>query len=530
MTNASEKVTNPADLTQAEHAEILRQRREEVLQMGGPEKVAAQHAAGKMTVRERIDLLFDQGTFREFGRLAWHNSLSPEMEGKHTPADGVVTGWGEVNGRIVCVVAWDYTVIAGTMGEVAENKAARMREWALNQRVPIIYLVDSAGARVHEQRGAAIITGGATFFTQSNMSGVIPQLCAVMGPGAAGTAYLPALCDFVVMVRRTSNMALAGPPLVKAVLGEDISAEDLGGADMHNEVSGVADMAVDDDKAAIQALKDYLSYMPSHNKEKPARVEPNPRDPELDAKIETVVPVPVRRGWDMYDLINLIVDDGVRFDMKGNFAKNIITCFARIDGRVVGVVANQPKALGGAIDIDAADKAARFMQICDAYNIPLVFLVDTPAFFPGSKMERQGIIRHGAKMLHIVSTVTVPKLVVFVRKAYGGGIIVMAGGTSFNPDLLVSWPAAEIGVMGAEGAVNIIKRKKIMASDDPEKTRREEVAAFQKLTEPLVAARQALLDEVILPNETRTVLADHLKLTENKVDERPWRKRGIIPV
>lgn len=507
----------------------LQKRRKTAKEMGGPERIAQQYARGKLTVRERLDLLFDKGTFREMGILASHQSQNALMEGKITPADGCVTGYGKIDGRVCCVIASDYTVIAGTIGTVGEVKGERAREWALKNRVPIVYLIDSAGARINEAHGSAIIGGAGMFFEQSVMSGVVPQVCALMGPGAAGSAYLPALSDFTIMVKGTSHMSLAGPPLVKAVIGEVVTAEELGGSKIHCEVSGVADLEVEDDQEAIKAIKKYLSYFPSHNQgDLPVKETSDPVDRELKKVVEKIPEN--NKVWDMYRLIEELVDDEDYFDVKPKYAKNMITCFARMGGRPVGIIANQPKYKAGTIDIDAADKSARFMMICNAYRIPLIFLVDNPAFMPGTNMEKQGIIRHGAKMLHMVSNVTVPKLVVVVRKAYGGGIIVMSAGRRFEPDLLVAWPGAEISVTGAEGAADIIFGKEIAAAKDPIAYRAQKIKDFKELTSPYLAASQGLIDDVIEPGETRKLLIEHLELTKNKTIERAWRVNSIMPV
>jgi acetyl-CoA carboxylase carboxyltransferase component len=350
-----------------------------------------------------------------------------------------------------------------------------------------------------------------------------------MGPGAAGTAYIPALADFVPMVKGTSHMALGGPPLVKAVVGEDISAEDLGGSKVHTEISGVADLEVADDAACIEAIKEYLSYFPSSNLEKPPIVACDDPADRMDESLLSIVPDSARRAYDMKKVITAVVDGGRMFEIKPGWAKNLITCLARLGGRPVGVVANQPLVLGGALDVDAADKAARFIMLCDAFHIPLVFLQDVPGFMVGSKVEKQGIIRHGAKMLYAVSEATVPKVTVVVRKAYGAGYFVMCGKT-YEPDLIVAWPTAEISVMGPEGGTNIIFRKEIAAAADPAEERARRVEEFRKLINPYIAAGGALIDDVIDPRETRPVLIRTLGMAATKTVDRPWKKHGIMPV
>lgn len=508
----------------------LAARRQRARRMGGDEQVARQHAAGKLTVRERLDLLFAAGTFTEIGVQATHAGISPDMAGKETPADGVVTGFGRVDGRFASVIAYDFTVMAGSMGRTAEVKCNRAREIAYSKRFPMIWLIDSAGARIQEAIGSRNFAGsGLLFREESIMSGVVPQVAAMMGPGAAGTAYIPALADFVPMVKGTSNMALGGPPLVKAVVGEDITAEELGGSKIHCEISGVGDLEVADDRACIQAIKDYLSYFPSSNAEKPPAIAcDDPSDRREESLVE-IVPDSARRAYDVKKVIRAIVDHGRLFEMKPGWAKNVVTAFARLAGHPVGIVANQPMVLGGALDIDSADKAARFIMLCDAFNIPLVFLQDVPGFMVGSKVERAGIIRHGAKMLYAVSEATVPKLTVVLRKAYGAGYFVMCG-RGYEPDLIVAWPTAEISVMGPEGGTNIIFRREIAAAANPDEERARRVEEFRKLINPFIAAGAALIDDVIDPRETRPTLIRALEMAQTKRVERPWKKHGVMPV
>ncbi|MDN4593061.1 acyl-CoA carboxylase subunit beta [Polycladomyces subterraneus] len=498
-------------------------------EMGGAAAIEKQHKLGKLTARERIDLLMDPGTFVEMGVLAHHQMKTGDMAGKKTPADGVITGYGKINGRLCCVAAYDFTVMAGSMGTVGEKKVSRMREWALRNRIPIIWLIDSAGARIQEAAGSWFAETGDIFFEEVIMSGVIPQVCAVMGPGAAGTAYIPALADFVPMVKGTSFMALGGPPLVKAAIGEDVTEEELGGSKIHCEVSGVGDLEVEDDAACIEAIREYLSYFPQNNRELPPIVETDDPADRLCEKMNELVPVEANRAFDMRNVIREIVDHGKFFEMKPKWARNMITAFARIGGYSVGIVANQPMWLGGAIDVNASDKAARFINLCDAFNIPLVYLVDTPAFMIGSAVEKQGIIRHGAKFLHATANATVPKLTVVVRKAFGAGYYVM-NGRAFEPDLIVAWPNAQISLMGAEGAVNIIFRKEIAQAEDPMARRKELIEEYKKRISPELAAGAALIDDVIAPAETRRVLVQALERTRGKTVERPWKKHGVFPV
>jgi acetyl-CoA carboxylase carboxyltransferase component len=514
-----------------EATEELDRKKDEYRGMGGPERIERQHAADKLTVRERIDRLFDEGTFTEFGLLAHHQSLSPQMQGKFTPADGVLCGIGKIDDRKAAVIAYDFTVMAGSMGMVTELKSSRMRELALRERIPIVWLIDSAGARIQEASGSMFARTGDLFREQVIMSGVIPQVAAMMGPGAAGTAYIPGLADFVPMVKGTSNMALAGPHLVKAAVGEDVTAEDMGGSKIHCKISGVADLEVPDDDACIAAVRKYLSYFPSSNlDEPPIEVADDPIDRRAE-DLYDIVPANPRRAYDMHKVISAIADDGDFFPMKPDWARNVITGFARFGGRPAGIVANQPKFLGGALDVNSADKAARFVWLCDAYHIPLVFLMDCPGFLVGSAVEKQGIIRHGAKMLFAVSEATVPKVTVVLRKGYGAGYYVM-NGRAYEPDMVVAWPTAEISVMGPEGAVNIIFRRQIesMPEEERDKARNEFVQMIRDQIKPEIAAGWSFVDDLIDPADTRSVIARTLENSATKVMERPWRKHGVLPV
>jgi len=515
----------------AEAVEELNQKKAKFRGMGGAERVQRQHDQNKLTVRERLDLLFDEGTFVEFGLLAHHQSQSPAMQGKFTPGDGVVTGIGDVGGRKACVIAYDFTVMAGSMGMVTEIKATRMRELALRERIPIIWLVDSAGARIQEATGSMFARTGDLFREQVIMSGVVPQVAAMVGPGAAGTAYIPGLADFVPMVKGTSNMALAGPHLVKAAVGEDVSAEDMGGSRVHNKMSGVADVEVPDDHACIDAIRKYLSYFPSSNTgELPITETSDPIDRRSE-DLYDIVPANPRQAYDVHKVIAAIADDGDFFPMKPEFARNVVTGFARFGGRPVGIVANQPKFLGGALDVNSADKAARFVWLCDAFNIPLLFLMDCPGFLVGSTVEKQGIIRHGAKMLFAVAEATVPKVTIVLRKGYGAGYYVM-NGRAYEPDYIAAWPTAEISVMGPEGAVNIIFRKQIEAMPEEERNdaRNNMVAMIREQISPYIAAGWSFIDDLIDPADTREVVIRAFEQSATKTVERPWRKHGVLPV
>jgi acetyl-CoA carboxylase carboxyltransferase component len=510
-------------------AEDLRARREQIKQGGGPDKIAAQHAQDKLTARERLELLFDNGTFVELGIHGRPHFSQRAMEGREAPADGVVTGYGEVDGRPVAVAAYDFTVMAGSMGMTGELKVSRTRELALSKRIPMIWLLDSAGARIQEAVGSLFAGSGALFREEVVMSGVVPQVAALMGPCAAGTAYIPGLADFVPMVKGRGSMALAGPHLVRAAIGEDVTQEELGGSRVHTRKSGVGDLEVADDSACIAAIKQYLSYLPSSCEDAPpvlATADPIDRG---DEELLDVLPESNRKPYDMYEVIRRIVDDGTYLDIKPQFAKTIITCLARFGGRPAGIVANQPRQLGGILDNDSSDKAARFINLCNAFNIPLVYLMDVPGFMVGTKVEAEGIIRHGAKFLYATANATVPKVTVVLRKAYGAGYYVMCG-RAYEPDLIVAWPSAEISVMGAEGAVEIIFRKQVQEAEDPVAKRTELIENFRKIIDVYVAAGNDMIDDVIDPRETRATICRALELSARKRVERPWKRNGVVPV
>jgi acetyl-CoA carboxylase carboxyltransferase component len=500
----------------------LHARRERIKLGGGPEKIEQQHEKGKLTARERIALLVDEGTFTELGVHGRPHFSQRAMEGRDAPADGVITGYGRVDGRMVCVAAYDFTVMAGSMGMTGELKVSRLRALALTKRMPFVWLLDSAGARIQEAVGSLFAGSGHLFQEEVVMSGVIPQVAALMGPCAAGTAYIPGLADFVPMVKGRGSMALAGPHLVRAAVGEDVTQEELGGSRVHCRESGVGDMEVGSDEECIAAIKQYLSYMPSHNEEPPPVVASTDPIDRMDEELLDVLPESNRKPYDVYEVIRRIVDDGEYLDLKRQWAKTIVTCLARIGGRPVGIVANQPKQLGGILDNDSADKAARFVNLCNAFGIP-------PGFMVGTKVEKAGIIRHGAKMLHAVAAATVPKVTVVMRKAYGAGYYVMCG-KAYEPDLIVAWPTAEISVMGAEGAVEIVFRKQVEAASDPAAKRAELIAEYRKIIDVYIAAGNAMIDDVIDPRETRLVVARALEMAERKRVERPWRRNGVVPV
>lgn len=523
-----------------DRVEELAKIRAEKEQMGGPERVERQRSKGKLDARSRLKLLFDEGSFEEFGLLAANNGNLPDEEepGKPSPADGVITGIGEVDGRPVAAAVYDFTVFGGSIGEIGERKVTRLRDLALKNRIPMVWLVDSAGARleagtgVDPRRIAGFADTGYLFREQVVMSGVVPQVAAMLGTGAAGTAYIPGLADFVPMVKGTSSIAIGGPYLVESVVGEKVTEEELGGSKVHNELSGVADAEYADNPACIAAIRDYLSFFPSNCEQKPPRRECSDPIDRRDEALLDVVPANPRQAYDMHKVILGLVDDRHFFPMKPRWARNLITGLARIGGYPIGIVANNPMFYGGVLDVNAADKAARFVNLCDAFNIPLLFLQDVPGFMVGTKVEQQGIIRHGAKMLYAVSSATVPKFTVVVRKGYGAGYYVM-NGRAYEPDLLVAWPGAEIGVMGPEGMVSIAARKLLQSAATPEEAKalKEQLAAgLRQHISIYRTAAMGMVDDVIDPRDTRRALARALKRTENKKVERPFRRREISPV
>jgi acetyl-CoA carboxylase carboxyltransferase component len=514
----------------------VRERKSTALGMGGPDRIERQRSLSKLPVRERLDILLDAGSFTEYGLLADHMDPSLEHRGS-LAADGVVTGVGKVDGRRVAVIAYDFTVMAGSMGTIGEDKTARMRDLVLRQRIPLVYLLDSGGARIQSTSGSTFAGAGALFREQVVLSGVVPQVGALLGHCAAGTAYIPALTDFVPMVKGTSSMALGGRHLVKAATGEDVTEEEMGGSEVHNKISGCADQEVASDVDCLQMVRQYLSFFPSHNLEAPPVID---CDDPVDRRAEElydIVPTAPRRAYDAKKVVAAVVDrdaDGAAnfLEIKPQFARNLVTALARIGGRPVGVLANQPMVLGGALDVNAADKAARFVWLCDAFNIPLVFLHDVPGFIVGSAVEKQGIIRHGAKMLFAVSEATVPKVSVVLRKSYGAGYFVM-NGLAYEADYLAIWPTAEIAVMGPDGMVNITMRKQLEQIPEGKERDAARIAMaeeFRKNIDPYIAAGHAQVDDVIDPADTRYAIWRGLEAAATKTVQRPWRKHGVLPV
>lgn len=513
----------------------LETRREQIRKMGGAERVAKQQARGKLDARARLASLFDDGAFFEIGMHGTQMGLAAGPDGSDKPpADAVVCGFGKVDGRMVCAAAYDFTVKGGSIGYTGEEKVTRLRQMALRGRWPMVWFIDSAGARIdpgssHPDMISLFAGSGHLFREQVTMSGVVPQVAAMVGPGAAGTAYVPGLADYVPMVKGIGSMALGGPPLVKAATGQEISEQELGGSKVHCEVSGVGDGEFASDADCIAAIKKYLSFFPSSCDDvPPMKASADPIDRREESLLD-LLPDSTRKAYDMYKLIRAIVDDGDILDIKPRFGRSIITCLARFGGRPAGIVANQPNWLGGILENDSADKAAHFIQVCDAFNLPLVFLQDVPGFMVGSKVEHAGIIRHGAKMLHVMSAATVPKVTVVVRKAYGAGYYVMCG-RAYEPDLLVSWPTGEISVMGAEGMVGIAGRKLFGDAEPPPEVKRNIVEQIQKHIDIYKVAGWGLVDDVIDPRDTRKAICWGLELSQHRRVERPQKKRGIIPV
>ncbi|MBZ0274464.1 acyl-CoA carboxylase subunit beta [bacterium] len=512
-----------------EMLKALEEKREKVRAMGGEDAIAKQHSRNKLTARERIGRLFDAGSFTEVMMHGHHQSNSPLMQDRDTPADGVITGFGTIDGRLACCGAYDFTVMAGSMGMIGEMKMTRLRKWALEKRVPFVWLLDSAGARVQEATGYLFPGSGGLFYEEVQMSGVIPLVAAVMGPCSAGTAYIPGLSDFVPMVKGNASMALAGVHLVRAATGEEITEEELGGSKVHCEISGCADIEVKDDDECIAVIKKYLSFFPSSVHGEPPAIEPSDDPDKLVDELRHIVPTNPRKPFDVKKVIELIVDNGEFFEIKPKFAKAVVTAFARLHGKPVGFVASQPRAIGAVLDNNSADKAARFVSLCDAFHIPLVFLQDVPGFMVGKAVEHAGIIRHGAKMIHAVSAATVPKITIVLRKAYGAGYFAMCG-REFGADAVFAWPTAEISVMGPEGAVNIMGRKMIEMAEDKDEMRKMLIAQFKDLIDIYRSAGWGFIDDIIDPAETRKILIRSLKLAEGKRLERPYKKHGVSPV
>ncbi len=517
------------NLTPRNPIEELRRRRQEVLLGGGKERIEKLHQDGRLTARERIDLLLDPGSFQETGVFVEHRTTDFGMADRKIPGDGVVSGCGTVDGRLVFVFAQDFTVFGGTLSEPNAKKICNVMDQAMENGAPIIGLNDSGGARIQE--GVQSLGGYAEIFLRNTLaSGVVPQISAILGPCAGGAVYSPAITDFVIMVKGTSHMFVTGPNVIKEVTKEEVSFEDLGGAMTHNTKSGVAHFAVEDDEACLASIRRLLSFIPSNNVDDPPRVKSQDPPDRMEARLNAIVPAESNKAYDVKEIVRLIVDDGDFFEVHEHYAPNLIVGFARLDGRPVGIVGNQPAALAGVLDIKSSVKGARFVRFCDAFNIPLVTFEDVPGFLPGTEQEWGGIIRQGAKLLYAYCEATVPKLTVIVRKAYGGAYDVMSS-KHIRGDYNVAWPQAELAVMGADGAVNIIYRKEIEQSKDPAATRARYVAEYnEKFANPYVAAALGYLDDVIEPQETRPRLIRALGALRNKRQSLPPKKHGLIPL
>ncbi len=509
--------------TVQEKIELMKSKKEHILQGGGAKRVEKQHAKGKMTARERLELLFDEGSFIELDQFVKHRCTNFGQEKKDLPAEGVVTGYGTVDGRLVYAFAQDFTVEGGSLGEMHAKKIWKVQDLAMKMGAPIVGINDSGGARIQEAVDALSGYAG-IFYRNTAASGVIPQISVIMGPCAGGAVYSPAITDFIYMVDKTSQMFITGPAVIKSVTYEEVTAEALGGAVTHNSKSGVAHFVAANEDDCIKQIRYLLSFLPSNNMEETPLVATNDDPNRMDPELNTVVPDNPNAPYDMKDVIRMLVDDGQFYEVHQHFATNIICCFARFDGRTVGIIANQPKVMGGCLDIDASDKSARFIRFCDAYNIPLVNLVDVPGFLPGVGQEHGGIIRHGAKMLYAYSEATVPKITVITRKAYGGSYIAMCC-RELGADQVMAWPTSEIAVMGPAGAANIIFKR-----DEPEEKAKNTQAYVDEFATPYKAAERGYADMVIEPCETRPLIITALNACASKRESMPAKKHGNIPL
>ncbi len=507
----------------------LRGAREKAALGGGTERIQTQHGKGKMTARERIHALLDEGSFREIDAFITHRQSDFGLDEKKIPGDSVVVGFGKINGRMVAVFSQDFTVMGGSFSEVQGQKVAKILDLALDSGVPVIGLMDSVGARIQE--GVySLAAYSELFWRNTQASGVIPQISVMLGPCAGGSVYSPGLTDFVIMTRGTSYMFITGPKVIKTVTHEEVDFESLGGAAVHNSKSGVAHFAADSEEDALDITRKLLSYLPSNNAEPPPAVKPEDDPYRQDKKLDTLVPSDSEEAYDMRQVVEKIVDRGSFFPVHLDFAPNALVGFARLHGQAVGVIANQPIALAGVLDINSSDKIARFIRFCDAYNFPLITFVDTPGFLPGVQQEHGGIIRHGAKIVYAYSEATVPKIAVIVRKAYGGAYIVLSS-KYIRTDLVFAWPTAEIAVMGADGAVDILYSKQLKTAEDQEKARKEFIADYQeKFSKPYRAAASGHVDEILIPSETRPRLIAALELLKNKQAQSRPKKHGNMPL
>jgi acetyl-CoA carboxylase carboxyltransferase component len=512
-----------------ERLEELRRLKQEALLGGGQKRIDAQHKKGKLTARERLDLLLDPGSFNELDMFVTHRASAFGLEKQRIAGDGVVTGYGEIDGRLVYVFAMDFTVFGGTMSEANAEKICKIMDMAMKNGAPIIGLNDSGGARIQE--GVVSLGAYADIFLRNTLaSGVVPQLSAVLGPCAGGAVYSPAITDFIFMVDGASHMFVTGPNVVKTVTHEDVTFEELGGASVHNAISGVAHFSAPNESACLHQIRRLMSYIPSNNVEDPPRLEPTDSPDRVDEALEDIIPDNPNKPYDMKEIIRRVVDNSDFFEVQEQYARNIIVGFARLNGRSVGIIAQQPSVLAGVLDINSSDKAARFVRFCDCFNIPLITFEDVPGFLPGLGQEHGGIIRHGAKLLFAYCEATVPKLTVITRKAYGGAYDVMSS-KHVRGDINYAWPTAEIAVMGPEGAVNILFKDEIEAAADPAARRQELITYYQeKFANPYEAAARGYIDEIIEPRDTRPKLIRALEMLKNKRDTNPPKKHGNIPL
>lgn len=512
-----------------ERIEKLLETKEKIELGGGEKRIEKQHKSGKLTARERINLLFDEGSFVEIDKFVEHRCTNFDMEKVEAPADGVVTGYGTVDGRLVYTYAQDFTVLGGSLGEMHAAKICKVQDMALKMGAPIVGFNDSGGARIQE--GVDALSGyGKIFYRNTISSGVIPQISVIVGPSAGGAVYSPALTDFIFMVENTGRMFITGPQVIKSVTGEDVSQEDLGGASTHNKVSGVAHFMDKSEEECIERIKELLSYFPSNNLEAAPVYTIEDEINRVEERLNEIVPINPNKPYDMKEIIKILADNGEFFEVQEYYAQNIITGYIRLNGKTIGVVANQPKILAGCLDINASDKAGRFIRTCDAFNIPLLNLVDVPGFLPGTTQEYGGIIRHGAKMLYAYSEATVPKVTLIVRKAYGGSYLAMCS-KDLGADQVFAWPNAEIAVMGPDGAANIIFKKDIENSSDPIETRQQKIAEYRDtVANPYTAAQRGYVDDVLVPSITRPRLISAFDMLESKRESRPAKKHGNLPV
>ncbi len=507
----------------------LQYRRSKIENGGGEAKIKKQHDSGKMTARERINALMDDGSFVEVDAFVSHRCTEFGMDAVEAPGEGVVTGYGTVDGRLVFVYSQDFTVIGGSLGEMHAKKICKVMDMAAKMGAPIVGMNDSGGARIQE--GLDALSGfGEIFYRNTVNSGVIPQISVIMGPCAGGAVYSPAITDFIFMVDKTSKMFITGPQVIESVTGEKVSAEELGGSTVHASTSGVCHFTAPSDAECIEKIKTLLSYLPSNNLEQAPYVDTGDEINRISEKLTTIVPDDPGKAYDIKEVIAEIVDNGEFFEVQEQFAKNIVVGYARMNGNTVGIVANQPKVKAGSLDCDSSDKAARFVRTCDSFNIPLITLTDTPGYFPGVDQEHGGIIRHGAKLLYAYSEATVPKINVIIRKAYGGAYIAMSS-KHLATDIVMAWPTAEIAVMGPEGAANIIFKNDIKESDDPITTRADKIQEYKdKFATPFMAAQRGYVDDVIEPDSTRPRIIAALEMLQSKRDSRPAKKHGNLPV